>query len=289
MDFSFYYGRFYFMVFQTKQVVLNKKNLNQFLMILLTPIIGFWHAWAWYFNRIAYSLEEGIGLFAIFTLIIFYSVRWIIQCQSIFKFSLWPIALLLIVYSFSFLFSFPSMIQAAIAFLTLLIMIYWGAFGQHPPLSFWMLIMTSLPVIPSLQFYLGYPARLLSASLTVPLLQLNGISVQRHGTYLFWNGEIMQFDAPCSGITMLWATLMITLMISFFYRFNVFKTFLSILIACIFVLLGNVLRATSLFYLENSSIFLKKSWMHEAIGVSTFLWIALGMLLVLTYIQKKCS
>ena len=45
---------------------------------------------------------------------------------------------------------------------------------ERPPLAFWGLVALSLPVLPSLQFVLGYPMRIVSATLTVGLLQPAG-------------------------------------------------------------------------------------------------------------------
>jgi hypothetical protein len=127
------------------------------------------------------------------------------QHKGYFEFSLWPVAVMLVVYGLSFLLPIPSIIRTAIALVTVSMVIYGLFFGKHPPLSFWPLIVISLPVVPSLQFYLGYPARYISASLTVPLLQMQGLAVTQSGTNLVWQNQMLQFDAPCSGVTMLWA------------------------------------------------------------------------------------
>lgn len=274
------------MVFKTEQVCLDKTSLIWLFSVLLMPIVGYWHAWQWYFNRVNSSPEEAIGLLAIFVFMLFWAAQLISQRKAIFKFSLWPIALLLILYSLSFFFPVPSIIRAAIAFLTLFMIVYWSSFGSQPPISFWGLILISLPVVPSLQFYLGYPARFISASLTVSLLQLNGVAVSQSGTNLIWQDQLLQFDAPCSGVTMLCAGLLITLFISLVYRFSVLKTAVAIFIASLFVLFGNVLRASSLFYLETGAISFDAPWLHEGIGVGAFLLIAAGIVMTLAKFQQ---
>jgi exosortase/archaeosortase family protein len=253
------------------------------------PVVGYWHAWQWYFNRIHNALEEAIGLFAILAFIVILAVQFIAKGRVIFRFPLWPIALLLTLYSLSFLLPVPSIVRAAVAFLTLFMIIYWASFGKHPPVSFWALIAICLPVVPSLQFYLGYPARIISASLTVPLLQLNGVPVARSGTNLVWQGQLLQFDAPCSGVTMLWAGLLITLFVCLVYRFSLLKTAVAIVIALLIVLIGNVLRASSLFYLETGALSFEQPWMHDGIGIAAFLLIAAGILMTLTKLQQWSS
>jgi hypothetical protein len=86
-----------------------------------------------------------------------------------------------------------------------------AAFRERP-VAFWGLIALALPVLPSLQFTLGYPMRVISATLAVGLLQAQGLMVARQGTFLLWRDEMVQFDAPCSGVSMLWASLLLTLM-----------------------------------------------------------------------------
>jgi len=273
------------MVFKTEQVRLNTKNLIWLFSVSSMPIVGYWHSWQWYFTRVNSSPEEAIGLLGIFLFMFFWAGQTMSRNKLMHKFSLWPIALLLVIYSLSFLLPIPSIIRAAVAFLTLFIIIYWASFGCHPPTSFWLLVLISLPVVPSLQFYLGYPARYISASLTVPLLQLNGVSVSQNGTYLLWQDQTLQFDAPCSGVTMLWAGLLVTLFISLIYRFSFFKTSMAIVVASIFVLLGNVLRASSLFYLETGTISLEQPWLHEGVGVSAFLLVVAAIVMTLSRLQ----
>ncbi|MGD8914840.1 MAG: archaeosortase/exosortase family protein [Candidatus Thiodiazotropha sp.] len=274
------------MVFKTEQVSLDIKSLSWLLSIVLISVAGYWYIWQWYFNRVKSSPEEAIGLLAIFAFMLFWCVRTISRRHAVFKFSLWPISLLLFIYSISFFLPVPSIVKSAVAFLTLFLTIYWASFGSHPPLSFWGLVIISLPVVPSLQFYLGYPARYLSASATVFLLQLNGVSVSQSATNLVWNNQLIQFDAPCSGVTMLWAGLLVTLFISFVYRFSLFKTGVAVFVACLLVLFGNILRGSSLFYLEIGAIPFKTPWLHEGIGLGAFAFVTIGIVVTLSKFQQ---
>jgi exosortase/archaeosortase family protein len=274
------------MVFKTEQVSLDSKNLSWLFAVLLFPIAGYWPIWQWYYNRVKSTPEEAIGLFALFLFILIWGVRTIFRRHVLFKFSVWPISLLLLIYSLSYFLPIPSIVKSAIAFLTLFLTIYWASFGTHPPVSFWGLVLISLPVVPSLQFYLGYPARYISASATVPLLQLNGFSVSQSATNLVWNNQLIQFDAPCSGVTMLWAGLLLTLFITSVYRFSFLKTGVAIIVACLFVLFGNILRGSSLFYLETGSIPYDPPWLHEAIGVGAFVFVTTGIVVTLSKYQQ---
>src|SRR5262249_8945245 len=124
---------------------------------------------------------------------------------------LMPVAVLLMAYALSF-FALPPIARAAIAIAPTLFCLHVAAFTEPPPVGFWGLVALGLPVRPSLQFTLGYPMRVVCAALSVGLLQAHGLAVERQGTFLVWRGEMIQFDAPCSGVNMLWAGLLLTLM-----------------------------------------------------------------------------
>ena len=85
---------------------------------------------------------------------------------------------------------------------------------------------------------------------------------------------------------MLWTGLLITLFISLVYRFSFLKTGVAVFTACLFVLFGNVLRASSLFYLETGGMSFDQPWIHEGIGVAAFLMIAAGITMTLSNYHK---
>jgi exosortase/archaeosortase family protein len=117
---------------------------------------------------------------------------------------------------------------------------------------------------------LGYPMRLVSAALTVGLLQAHGLSVARQGTFLVWRDELIQFDAPCSGVSMLWAGLLLTLMGCVLFRFGVIKVMIAVTLSLVLAITCNVLRATSLFYVEAGLLPQAQAWWHEGIGIAAF-------------------
>ncbi|NQZ11370.1 MAG: archaeosortase/exosortase family protein [Algicola sp.] len=277
------------MVFKTEQSGINKASLSRLFATLFIVAMAYWHAWRWYFNRVGATPEEAIGLLAIFIFMVIWATFTVMQRGSLYTFSLVPVALMLVIYGLSFLLPTPNIIRAAIAFTTVFMVIYRTQFGTAPPLSFWALIALSLPVVPSLQFYLGFPARYISAGLTVPLLQINGFSVTQSGTNLQWQGQLLQFDAPCSGVTMLWAGLLLTLFIALVYRFNWINTLGAMVIAVVFVLFGNVLRASSLFYVESGIINVQEPWLHEGIGVAAFALTAAGIVITLSAWQRRIT
>ena len=191
-----------------------------------------------------------------------------------------PLAALLTLYAAAQAFA-PAIISAAIAVIAFMYALYRTLTGLRPPLAFYGLVALSLPVLPSLQFVLGYPMRIISASITVALLQIQGLAITREGTHMLWRGETIQFDAPCSGINMLWAGLMLTLAACVVWRAGWRMTALAVTASLLLTLAANVLRAVSLFYVEAGLITGAAPWWHEAIGLAAFVIAAMGTLALL--------
>jgi exosortase/archaeosortase family protein len=193
-----------------------------------------------------------------------------------------PIALLLL-YAASYQ-ALPHLCRAIIAVLVVGACINAAYFGQRMPLALWGLLLLSVPLIASFNFYLGYPLRVLAGSATAALLQMNGFSVLREGTLLAWNGHTIAVDAPCSGIKMLWTGCYLSCTLAAMHRLS-FKATLSLcLLGFIAVIASNILRATALFYVEADIIALPKEW-HSLVGIAVFILTAISMMLL----AKKIS
>jgi exosortase/archaeosortase family protein len=145
-----------------------------------------------------------------------------------------------------------------------------------------------MPLLPSLQHTLGYPMRVVSAALTVVLLNLNGLAVARQGTFLVWRDETVQFDAPCSGINMLWAGLLLTLMGCVLFCLRLVKTMIAVALSILLVIAANVLRASSLFYVEAGMLPQAPAWWHEGIGIAAFT-VSAGITLWLLNRLRECE
>lgn len=270
------------MVHQTAQAI-SSKRIIWTITALLLQVMAFSDSLIWLADKITISPQEGFALSITLLLSCFVAIT--NPHKSGRTPSLLPTCLWLCSYGLAYLF-LPSIVPAAIALISILTFLYSSIAGKRPPIALWMMILLSLPIIHSLQFYLGYPARLISAALTVPLLQLNGFMVSQEGTYLLWQDHLLQFDAPCSGIKMLWAGLFLTSILSFLYQFSVRKTGGALLLCLIIVLFGNVLRTSSLFYLESGLLQRTIPWEHEAIGIIAFSIASLCLLITLDVLNK---
>lgn len=243
-------------------------------------LLCFWDAWRWYLARVGPAPEEALALGAVIGLVAVMGSLRFSRERKLHELPLGALSALLVLYAASH-FVAPPIARAAIAVTAVLLAIHWAAFGSRPSAAFWALVALALPVVPTLQFYLGYPMRLVSASATVALLQANGLAVSKQGTALLWQGEMIQFDAPCSGVTMLWAGLFLATMVCFFNRLGAMKLALALLVAAVFTLAANILRASSLFYLEAGLFDAPGAWLHEGVGVAAFALSAAAILIVL--------
>jgi exosortase/archaeosortase family protein len=128
------------------------------------------------------------------------------------------------------------------------------------------LSLLSLPLLASLQFYAGYPLRVLTAEASRWLLAA-GFSVERSGASLLVDGQLVIVDAPCSGVQMLWLGYFTASVVAL-YAGRRDAAFLARLPAVsLLVLAGNVLRNTALVALEAGGLH-PAGWLHEAVGLA---------------------
>lgn len=260
--------------------------MTQPLLLMLAVVAATWDAWRWYADRIATAPEEGAAL--ALTIAFLFALRWRSPATTPVRtpLPLWTLSALLLLYAFSFG-TLPPIGRAALAVLATLLCLYRALIGRQPPIAFWGLVALSLPVLPSLQFALGFGMRVVSAAATVVLLRAQGFDVSRQGTFLLWQGEMVQFDAPCSGVNMLWAGLLVAFMGSLAQRFGIAKTAGAVTLSVALTLVGNVLRAASLFLIETGHITGLPAWSHEAVGIAAFLLSAAGVMWGLHSLEPK--
>lgn len=170
--------------------------------VLAALLIGHWSVCPWYIARLDDGSDEPWGLLALGTVFACLILR-----RETFR---WQVASLgfaaATLLGQSILPSeTPALIRASLA------MVGFGALIYHRrdgvPLA--ALLLLSLPVIASLQFYLGYWLRLITGHGSGVLLNLLGVDVVPSGVLLLWRGETIAIDPPCSGIRMLWFLLML--------------------------------------------------------------------------------
>jgi exosortase/archaeosortase family protein len=174
----------------------------------------------------------------------------------------------------------PALLASLLAALSLVgaLWAWWPAAQPRAPLAG--LVVLALPWIASLQFYLGYPLRVVTAQLSAWGLQLAGLPATRSGASMVVNGHLVIVDAPCSGVQMAW--------LAYFTACGAAaalgtsdRVFVrrAAWIGAI-VLAGNVLRNSVLVALESRPAGLSAAW-HEAIGLAVLGVVCVAVLAIM--------
>ena len=257
--------------------------MKRLLLIVGLQVFAFWDVWRWYVSRAVYSWDQPWGVLALIAAIVFLLASrrpWPQTHRSL----LLP-TLLVIFYVATYL-SFGPLARATVAFTALAVTISSLRFGKtfHPGL--FGLLYLSLPALPTLQFFGGYPLRLVVAELTAPVLRLSGFAVIPEGTCLNWAGRMIWIDAPCSGIKMMWVGLFLTFLVLCVYELPLLKTMLLLPLVGVVILATNVFRAMALFYIE-AGVLNMPSWGHEYAGVIAFVLEAAGIIALVLLLRRR--
>ena len=156
--------------------------------------------------------------------------------------------------------------------------------GRRMDAALLALCVLALPLAASLQFYCGYPLRVVAGELSAALLRMSGIGVVREGAMLAWDGQLIAIDAPCSGVKMLWAGLYLACALAASYRLPAWRTLAALLLAGVAVVAANGLRAAALFHTETGLVVLPP-WAHQGSGVVCFIAAALGIFMGVRALQ----
>lgn len=128
------------------------------------------------------------------------------------------------------------------------------------------LAVLALPLLSSLQFYAGYPLRVLAAEASRWLLA-PFFTVWREGAALLVDGRLVVVDAPCSGVQMVWLGYATACAVALWERLDDRRVLARLPGVGLLVLAGNVLRNALLVAAEGAGRPLP-AWGHEALGLA---------------------
>jgi len=224
--------------------------------------LAVWPVWRWYVLRMTDGGDEPCGLLALAPLAAT-AVRNGLRFPEQEKQFIAP-AMLLAIYTvmFNTLSPLPRALLVMAAFALLF-------FRRETLVGNAGLLVLSLPVIATVQFYLGYPLRVLAAEASVLTLRALQFGVTREGSLLHWRGESILVDAPCSGVRMLWFGLYLAAAIASWTKLSNTRSAVLFAIALVLVITANVVRAALLFFKEARIVALPE-WTHAAVGVVVF-------------------
>ena len=237
------------------------------IAIAVLPVVS------WFVKRLDDGSDEPLGLLALcLALFLAWRDRRSLQTNPRSK----TAGALLILTSLLCVGHLPPMLRAALAVA--------GAgtwFGIHRKPGLMGLLILSLPVVASLQFYAGYPMRVAAAEGAVRILELGGIVLARSGVNIDLAGTSISVDPACSGIRMLWHALAAAMALSAIHRVSWRATVAGGMLAVLLVIPANMFRAAWL-VLEESGRFHGSGLSHGNIGLVCFavvlvpLWILLS-------------
>lgn len=163
----------------------------------------------------------------------------------------------------------PALMRGVLASLAVIAALIAVRRRRSPILAYLTLALLSLPLLSSLQFYLGYPLRVVTAAASAVLLAAAGFDAQRTGSALSVDGALVIVDAPCAGIHMAWAAYFTASIAGAWLRQSSRDYLLRT--ACVgpIVLIINVLRNTVLVAFESRPAGLSDLW-HESTGAVAF-------------------
>jgi exosortase/archaeosortase family protein len=259
--------------------------MRTLLLIVILQILAFWPVWRWYVSRVITTSGDEYALLALGTALVMLWCRRPQRSSGTVSLRL-PIVMMLLYGALCWF--VPPELRAAIALSSLAVTLSMVRGQRFPELGIVGLFLLSLPLIPSLQFYLGYPMRVLVAQFAVPVLRLGGYAVVREGACLSWGDTLVWIDAPCSGIRMLWVGGYLLFTLSLIYRLSSLRTFIAGLSAFGLILAANVLRSASLFYLEADIVALP-AFAHEAVGIVVFCLLSAAIFLLVRRLHEGQS
>lgn len=240
--------------------------------LLACAFAAFWPVWEEYARRLLLYPENRPGLVALLTVAAFLWGQ--ARSHALSEPCLAGPAVLLALYALGFPFIHllaSSMLAAACLALLL------GSMASPRSRSGVLgLMLWALPIIPSLETYLGYPMRVWTAVIAAPWLRLCGLNVVREGTCLRMGEQVVMIDVPCSGVHMLWTGIYIVFTLACLFGLSAPRTALLCLFGLAFIFAGNLLRSVSLFYMESGLLRLPH-WMHPGAGIVIFLACAAGL------------
>ncbi len=238
------------------------------VIVLLLQAAAFWAAWRSIAARLSHTAEPFWEMLPLFSVVILSWWNGRERSAAINSGTLILASLAAVFYAASFAFA-PPLARAGLAFLSVTFVISAWRYGKRFHLGVFILLLLALPLTDSLNFYLGFPMRVVVGEAAVILLKMQGLNVIREGVILHLGQHIISIDAPCSGIKMLWfGTFLATASATLLKLSNV-RIVLVLAGAFLVIMIGNVFRASSLFYLE-TGIIDGPLWMHSATGVVTF-------------------
>ena len=247
---------------------------------LLLPALALWPVWQWSARRMSDGSDDPFGIVALsaLSLMLWRERRQLSAAPRL----PWLLLALLLCAATVLAPGLPPLTRAVVAVLAL----FAGVLALRAPgqaLLAWLgLGLLALPIMSSLQFFIGYPLRVLTAEVSAWLLRAGGLEVLRQGSTLEVAGQLVMVDAPCSGIQMAWVAYFTAFATAAWLRLSDRQLLRRLPLLGVLILAGNILR-NSLLILQETGRLDWPGWMHEGTGLLVFIGVCT---LVLRYMAS---
>ena len=235
------------------------------LLCLGAFAIALWPHWRWAAARLADGSDDPLGLAALAVLAV--AIARLAPRLRAEPAPVW-LALAVLLTSVATVLGLlaPPLLAALLAALAFATALAAFAPAGTPVLPLAGLAILALPVVSSLQFYAGYPLRVVTAEASRWLLGAAGFDATREGSAMLVDGRLVIVDAPCSGVQMVWMAWFCASAVACWRELpdRIFARRLAFVGAI--VLAGNIVRNALLVGLEARGGAVP-AWQHQAIGM----------------------
>ncbi len=227
--------------------------------------LALWPTWWWMGQRMTDGSDDPLGILALAAMpMLLFVYRH--QLRATPQPGLQVIALVGLVLTTALQHSLPDLLVALMGLLSLAAALLAHLPAQVATAPVWGLSVLSLPLMASLQFYAGFPLRVVTAEHSAWLLSW-AYTVERTGSSLVVDGQLIIVDAPCSGVQMAWLGYFTACSVALLNRIGNQAFLMRLPIVGVLVLLGNIVRNTVLVAAQASNHPLDNA-AHQAVGLA---------------------
>lgn len=246
---------------------------------LALQALALWPSLVWAARRMADGSDEPLGLVAL-ALLGVAAASGRIACQREARLPWLAAALALTVLATALQSLLPPLATGVLSALALACA--FAAFRK--PGAPWLpvagLMLLALPVVASLQFYAGWPLRVVTAEASLWLLRMGGLDAARHGARLVVESREVLVDAPCSGVQLAWLGYCAACASALWHAIRDASFAARLPLVGLLVLAGNIVRNTALVVVE-SGVVDAPPWAHDSIGLAMLAAVTLLVVLLM--------
>lgn len=241
---------------------------------LVVLLVALWPVWQWSLARLRDGSDEPLGIVALAALLV--ALTWRRDAWGRALSARWALLTVALTADACLGAGLPMLLRAVVASLAVSALLAGMARHDQARLPYAGLALLSLPLLSSLQFYAGFPLRVVTAEASAWLLRAGGFVVERSGASLMVDGRLVLVDAPCSGIHMAWTAYFIACVAALLGGLRDRDFMRRAPLVGLMVISGNVLRNTLLVAREGAG-WDWPVWAHASVGLVVLSVVCLGV------------